>query len=39
MIAAEKIEAFRRAGVTVAPSPAELGVTMQRVLKEKGIGR
>ena len=35
--AAEKIEAFRRAGVTVAPSPAELGVTMQRVLREKGL--
>jgi len=31
--AAEKMEAFRRAGVTLAPSPAELGVTMQAVLK------
>ena len=35
--AAEKIEAFRRAGVTIAPSPAELGVTMQRVLRERGL--
>ena len=31
--AAEKMEAFRRAGVTLAPSPAELGATMQAVLK------
>jgi len=37
--AGEKIEAFRRAGVTVAPSPAELGVTMQRALKERGLAR
>jgi succinyl-CoA synthetase alpha subunit len=37
--AAEKIEAFRRAGVTVAPSPAELGVTMRRVLQERGLAR
>src|SRR6266699_6257371 len=29
--AAEKMEAFRRAGVTLAPSPAELGATMQAV--------
>ena len=35
--AAEKIEAFRAAGVRIAPSPAELGVTMQRVFQEKGI--
>src|SRR5207253_418621 len=27
--AAEKMEAFRRAGVTLAPSPAELGATKQ----------
>jgi len=33
--AAEKMEAFRRAGVTLAPGPAELGVTMQAVLKGK----
>ena len=32
--AAEKIEAFRAAGVRVAPSPAELGTTMQAVLRE-----
>jgi succinyl-CoA synthetase alpha subunit len=35
--AAEKIEAFRRAGVTLAPSPAELGATMRRVLEEKRL--
>jgi succinyl-CoA synthetase alpha subunit len=35
--AAEKIAAFRAAGVTVAPHPAELGVTMQRALREKGL--
>src|SRR5213593_2520242 len=33
--AAEKMDAFRRAGVTIAPSPAELGATMQAVLKGK----
>ncbi len=33
--AAEKMEAFRRAGVALAPSPAELGATMQAVLKGK----
>jgi len=32
--AAEKIEAFRAAGVRIAPSPAELGATMQAVLRE-----
>jgi len=35
--AAEKIAAFRVAGVTVSPTPAELGATMQRVLREKGL--
>ena len=35
--AAEKMAAFRRASVTMAPSPAELGSTMQAVLKERGI--
>ena len=35
--AAEKIAAFRAAGVTVSPTPAELGATMQRVLREKGL--
>jgi len=29
------MDAFRRAGVTLAPGPAELGVTMQAVLKGK----
>jgi succinyl-CoA synthetase alpha subunit len=37
--AAEKIEAFRRARVTVAPGPSELGATMDKVLREKGLGR
>jgi len=32
--AAEKIEAFRVAGVRIAPSPAELGTTMQGALRE-----
>jgi succinyl-CoA synthetase alpha subunit len=35
--AAEKMEAFRRAGVTLSPSPAELGKTMQALLREKGM--
>jgi succinyl-CoA synthetase alpha subunit len=35
--AAEKIAAFRAAGVAVSPTPAELGTTMQRVLREKGL--
>ncbi len=33
--AAEKIKALRDAGIAVADSPADLGVTMQRALKEK----
>jgi len=32
--AVEKIEAFRAAGVRIAPSPAELGTTMQDALRE-----
>src|SRR5213595_3151389 len=32
--AAEKIEAFRAAGVRISPSPAELGATMQGALRE-----
>jgi len=28
-----KLEAMRRAGITIAESPAEIGVTMQKVLK------
>src|SRR5438309_6484149 len=32
--AAEEIEAFRVAGVRIAPSPAELGTTMQGALRE-----
>jgi succinyl-CoA synthetase alpha subunit len=35
--AAEKMDALRRAGVALAPGPAELGSTMQRVLREKKL--
>lgn len=35
--AAEKIEALEDAGVRVAPSPAEMGVTMQSLLRERGL--
>ena len=35
--AAEKMDALAKAGVALAPSPAELGVTMQRVLRERGL--
>ena len=35
--AAEKMTAFRQAGVTLAPSPAELGATMQAVLRKGGL--
>ncbi len=35
--AAEKVEILKEAGVTVAPSPAELGVTMARLLQQHGI--
>ena len=35
--AAEKIAAFQRAAVAIAPSPAELGATMRTALTEKGI--
>jgi succinyl-CoA synthetase alpha subunit len=31
--AESKLEAMRSAGITVAESPAEIGVTMQKVLK------
>lgn len=37
--AAEKMDALRRAGARLAPSPAELGVTMQAVLREKHLLR
>jgi succinyl-CoA synthetase alpha subunit len=37
--AAEKMEALRRAGARLAPSPAEIGVTMQQVLREHGLLR
>jgi len=35
--AAEKIAALEAAGARIAPSPAELGVTMQAALKERGL--
>ena len=34
--AAEKVAILEAAGITVAPSPAELGTTMQKVLVERG---
>ena len=37
--AKEKIAAFRRAGIKVAESPAEIGATVAVVLKKKGKGR
>ena len=37
--AAEKIAALTAAGARIAPSPAELGVTMQAFLKDKGLLR
>jgi succinyl-CoA synthetase alpha subunit len=35
--AAEKIAALQAAGVTVAPGPAELGVTMQAAMRKAGL--
>lgn len=35
--AKSKIAALEAAGITVAPSPAALGSTLSRVLKEKGM--
>ena len=35
--AGEKIVALREAGVHIAPSPAELGVTMQSALRKAGV--
>ncbi|MGH8487538.1 MAG: succinate--CoA ligase subunit alpha, partial [Gammaproteobacteria bacterium] len=32
--AAEKVEILQECGVTVAPSPADLGTTMAQVLKK-----
>jgi malate-CoA ligase subunit alpha len=34
--AAEKVAILEAAGITVAPSPAELGATMQKVLEAGG---
>jgi len=35
----DKIEALKRAGVTIAPSPAKLGVTMLEVMKQHGLAK
>jgi succinyl-CoA synthetase alpha subunit len=35
--AAAKIAAFQAAGVHIAPSPAELGVTMQAAMRKAGL--
>lgn len=35
--AEDKIRAMEAAGITVAPNPAELGLTMKKVLEERGI--
>ena len=35
--AAEKIAAFEEAGVQVAPSPADMGVTMRAALNAAGV--
>jgi succinyl-CoA synthetase alpha subunit len=35
--ASDKIEALQAAGVTVTPSPAQMGVTMKRVMAERGL--
>jgi succinyl-CoA synthetase alpha subunit len=35
--AAEKIDALRRAGATIAPGPSDMGATMHAVLREKGL--
>jgi len=32
--AAEKVKLLEEAGVVVAPTPSDLGVTMERVLKD-----
>ena len=36
--AADKIEAFRKAGIAIAPSPAELGTTLKAALAGSGRG-
>lgn len=35
--ASDKIEALQGAGVTVTSSPAQMGVTMKRVMAERGL--
>ena len=32
-----KMDALKKAGVTVTESPAKLGVTMLRVMKDRGL--
>ena len=34
----EKIEALKAAGVAISESPAQIGATMERVLRERGVG-
>ncbi len=35
--ASDKIEALKAAGVTVTNSPAQMGVTMKRIMVERGL--
>jgi len=35
--ASDKIEALQAAGVTVTPSPAQMGVTMKQLMLERGL--
>ena len=35
--ASDKIAALQAAGVTVTPSPAQMGATMARVMRERGL--
>ena len=35
--ATDKIAALEAAGVTVCKSPAQMGVTMKQVMKERGL--
>jgi succinyl-CoA synthetase alpha subunit len=35
--ATDKIAALEAAGVTISSSPAQMGVTMKRVMQERGL--